>query len=262
MSVTSLLRVALNVSDLVRLQGFYVDALGFAVSSAPAADPNLARMLGVRTVQCVRLQRGGQTIKLCQCDPPGAPYPAERHSNDLVFQHLALTTDDIDGDYRRLCGATHEAISRGGPQLLPGGTVAYKFRDPDGHPLELICLATPNPATRGGIDHTAISVADTERSVAFYRTLGLGVAACQQNTGPAQDALDGLDATVVDVVALALPEGAMHVELLGYRHPVGRAAAAAHPADIAASRMVVGGDARALVRDPDGHLIEKEAVLF
>ncbi len=262
MSVTSLLRVALNVSDLARLQDFYVDALGFAVGSAAAANPELARMLDVRAVRSVRLQRGGQTIELCKCDPPGAPYPDERHSNDLVFQHLALTTDDMDGDYRRLCGTTHAAISRSGPRLLPGTTVAYKFRDPDGHPLELIRLATPNPATRGGIDHTAISVADAERSIAFYRTLGLCVAARQQNTGPAQDALDGLNGTLVDVVALALPAGAMHVELLGYRHPVGRVGALAHPADIAASRMVLGGDARALVRDPDGHLIEKEAVLF
>ena len=262
MSTGALLRVGLNVSELALLQGFYVDALGFEASSAPAADPGLARLLGVRAVRCVRLRRGGQAVELCQCDPPGAPYPAERSSNDLMFQHLALTTDDMGCDYQRLCRTAHQAISRGGPQTLPGGTVAYKFRDPDGHPLELICLAEANPATRGGIDHTAISVADADLSIAFYASLGLRVAARQQNTGPAQDALDGLDATLVDVVALALHEGAMHVELLGYRHPVGRAAAAAHPADIAASRMVMGGDARALVRDPDGHLIEKEAVLF
>ena len=71
-------------------------------------------------------------------------------------------------------------ITREGPQRLPpetGNVTAFKFRDPDGHPLELlhfpagtgsVAWQAPNPASPFlGIDHTALSVADVPASVAF-----------------------------------------------------------------------------------------------
>ena len=70
------------------------------------------------------------------------------------------------------------------PQLLPktipnaAGIRAYYFRDPDGHPLEILQF----PPDKGdpkwqrgggrlflGIDHTAIVVRSTAASLAFYR---------------------------------------------------------------------------------------------
>ncbi len=257
MKAAALLHVSLNVADLARAEAFYTAALGFRRESPPeTALPVIAALLGVRRLRTIRLRRGGQTLELAECAPQGEPMPAGRGSNDLCFQHIALATTDIGGDVARLAAHRFTPISVGGPQTLPGGIAAFKFRDPEGHPLELIQFPAPDPRTAGGIDHSAIAVADAARSTAFYAAaLGLAVTARQTNTGPAQDALDGLTGTIVDVVALAPAQPAPHLELLAYRAPRGRLAHTAL-ADRAASRLVFSADfpAPALLRDPDGHV--------
>ncbi len=246
-------RIALNVRDLAAAISFYETAFGFSASPIEPAD---ATLLGVQSVRRALLRRGRQHLELTQCDPPGAAYPEHRASNDLWFQHCALATTDIAAAYAQLRTAPFTPISTHGPQALPGGIVAFKFRDPDGHPLELIQFPAPDPATAGGIDHSAISVSDVSRSIAFYTAeLGLTEQARQVNTGPAQDALDGLPGVTVDVVALAPAQPAPHVELLGYRAPLGCAAPGGHLSDIAASRLVFAAEGPArVVRDPDGHV--------
>ncbi len=272
MKALRLLRISLTVSDLAGAEAFYTGALGFGVLEAACeADPAMARLLGASSLRTVRLRRGGQVLELAAFDPPGAAYPPGSRSNDLWFQHCALAVDDMAAAYARLARHPFTPITRGGPQALPGGTSAYKFRDGDGHPLELIALTQPDPATAGGIDHSAISVSDAGRSSAFYAgTLGLRIAARQVNAGPAQDALDGLDGARVDVVALAPARPAPHVELLGYRTPPGRPAPPMQPQDIAASRLVfqvdnlashpgavdlADGARAAVMHDPDGHVL-------
>jgi catechol 2,3-dioxygenase-like lactoylglutathione lyase family enzyme len=262
-------RIALNVSDPAAATRFYCEALGFAVAQTAAADPVLARLLGVRGVQLVRLRRGRQMLELCACEPAGAPMPAGSRSNDGWFQHCALATGNIAGDYERLRRFAFTPISCGGPRTLPGGITAFKFRDPDGHPLELIEFPAPDQATSGGIDHSAICVAEPARSIAFYAArAGLAAQHRQLNRGPAQDALDNLDDVELDVIALDAPIAGPHVELLHYRHPHGRTATA-HPSDIVASRLVfapIGSTGQTdigmrtngrleLLRDPDGHMI-------
>jgi catechol 2,3-dioxygenase-like lactoylglutathione lyase family enzyme len=203
--------------------------------------------------------------------PPGALYPADSRSDDLSFQHCALVTDDIAAAYERLAAFPFTPISRHGPQTLPGGIVAFKFRDPDAHPLELIEFPRPDPRTDKGIDHSAICVAEAERSIAFYAArLGLSLRSRQVNRGPAQDALDDLDHVAVDVVALAAKSQAPHVELLAYRMPRGHASPIARRSAIAASRLVFAthgldnwdgavssadGARVCLIQDPDGHAL-------
>ncbi len=102
MKLERLLRVGLTVADLPAAAAFYQGALGFTAGPVEDCDPALARLLGARRIQTVRLVRGAQEMELAAFDPPGAPYPAERRSNDLWFQHCALTTADIGAAYARL----------------------------------------------------------------------------------------------------------------------------------------------------------------
>ncbi len=254
--VQRLLRVGLNVGDLDRASAFYRDALGFSVIDVPAGDG-----VGVRTE---RLGLGAQQIELSQFEIPGASYPAASTAADLWFQHFAIVTRDMAGAYERLERHGATPITRDGPQRLPpaaGSVVAYKFRDPDGHPLELIhfplggrdrVLRSGLSGPTTGIDHSAVSVADADRSVAFYRALGLSVSAREVNSGPAQDRLDGLSRVSVQVIAmLPADRPTPHVELLSYDSPRGRpAAVSSSHRDIADSALIFEtADLAALIHD-------------
>ena len=259
MRAVGLTRLDLTGADLPRAARFYADALGFEAQPSRPVDPACAALLGVARGEEMVLCRGKQWIKLQQLDPPGASYPTDSRACDLVFQHFALVTQDIAAAYDRLRPFAPVAISSGGPVVLPpesGGATAFKFRDPDGHPLELIQFADRHG---GGIDHTAIAVADADRSVAFYgERFGLELGARQINAGPAQDALDGVQNAQVDVVALTPTQPTPHLELLGYRTPTGRPNLLQQPSAIAATRMVLEVQALTqpvLQQDPDGHFV-------
>lgn len=264
----------LVTADLSRLSVFYRDVLGFVAAGPERAIGGEAlRLLGLHgTGRRQALRLGRQAVSIDQFDPPGRPYPAHGDAASLAFQHLALVVDDMARAYRRVQAAA--AISVGGPQHLPassGGVHAYKFRDPDGHPLELLQFpddARPR-AWQGrsaggaqigfGIDHSAISVADVEASTAFYRALGLAPGERTLNAGPAQQCLDDLRDVHVTVAPLLPAEPTPHLELLAYRVPRGAADAAWRADDVAATRIVWRGTRAGLLRDPDGHLHEVAA---
>ncbi|MEK8088805.1 VOC family protein [Thermithiobacillus plumbiphilus] len=273
--------IGLNVADLSQSAKFYEKALGFMPDDAiTASDPQQDALLGSPSLN-LRMRLGNQAIELTQFLKPGNPYPADSSAADLWFQHFAIVTQDIEAAYARVQGQGAAPITQGGPQQLPpssGGVTAYKFRDPDGHPLELLAFPENGnaPATRGAINHTAISVASIEGSLAFYRDwLGFSLGAQQLNQGPQQEHLDALTDVAVEVVALnPVTVSTPHVELLAYQWPRGRALAGRHANDIAATRMRVQVDSlsalfkkslprpallgrnacAALVADPDGHL--------
>jgi catechol 2,3-dioxygenase-like lactoylglutathione lyase family enzyme len=292
--------VSLTVADLARTAAFYRDALGFLPAGAPEDAPRLAAALGLAQSRATaqRLHLGAQTVELVAFDPPGQPYPRGSTSYDLWFQHVAVVVGDIGAAHARAVAHGAVAITEGGPQHLPpssGGATAWKFRDPDGHPLELIAFPPgggppawrdiPRDALAVGFDHSALSVADAGRSQAFYEgVLGLKPGSQQVNQGPEQERLDAAPGDVVDVVALDPAERTTpHIELLGYRSPRGRPIPPGTQAhDIAATRLVLavegldalaatlrgtgllatpevttlGNGARAaLARDPDGHLL-------
>ena len=290
-----LLRVGITVADLARTAAFYRDALGFEPAGDPReAGPDYTAALGLADARAtvLRMRLGAQEIELAAFTPPGRPYPEGSTSTDLWFQHIAIVVGDMAAAHARV--SAHGgvvAITEGGPQRLPpssGGVTAWKFRDPEGHPLELIAFPPgggpetwreiPRDALTVGIDHSAISVADAGRSAAFYEgVLGLSVASREVNRGPEQERLDAVPGVVVDVVALApLDAATPHVELLGYREPRGRAIPAdLRASDLAATRLVfetdeipalakalgvedrlVGPGAPYLLgRDPDGRLL-------
>jgi catechol 2,3-dioxygenase-like lactoylglutathione lyase family enzyme len=259
MTPLRLIRAALNVSALEPISRFYEDALGFH-GGPVEEDQDLAGLLGVRRARTRRLRLGAQELELCETDPAGAAYPDGALASDLMFQHCALTTPDIAAAFERLKGFSPRMISSApGPVRLPeasGGATALKFRDPDGHPLELIAFQRP---CRPGIDHSALVTADAAKSRSFYETLGFSLAYRHQNHGAEQDALDGLQNTRVEIVGLEAPASALKVELLGYEHPRPGGLPASAPCALAATRLVFQAPegsppARAgLRRDPDGH---------
>lgn len=302
MPVTQLIGFSLTVADLAGTAAFYRDWLGLETGpERTLRDPAWIILLGLdpgTTARAVDVAIGKQTLQLVAFDPPGRPYPSERASNDQWFQHFALVSGDISKTWERLEGGFPGEITKDAPVLLPpntGGVTAFKFRDPEGHPLELISFPSDAGAavwqeTHGegilGCDHTAISVMDLDRSIAFFTgLLGFRIAGRSLNHGPEQDRLDGLTGCEVDVVALQ--PGAIatpHVELLHYQKPPGRASDSVIRAnDVASARqshevddiealvgrleaegvafaspgVVTLEDSRkaAAIRDPDGHMI-------
>lgn len=244
-----------------RLARFY-ECIGFSVGKAvpvPAADMALLG-LGSGGIRIV-LNVGQQRIELEAFDRKGRPYPENATAADLCFQHFALVTPDAAAAWERARAHGAIPISIGGPVTLPaaGGLTAVKFRDPEGHPLELVQFPTPSENSRrsewlSGIDHSAICVGDVGVSRAFYEELGLTVGRPTLNQGPTQVALDGLAGVRVDVVPMSPQIGTPHLELLRYRSPAGWAAGRLQANDVAATRIVWRSNRDALLRDPDGHL--------
>jgi catechol 2,3-dioxygenase-like lactoylglutathione lyase family enzyme len=223
MSGSRIARVWLLTADIERLAGFYDDVLGFEGNGSDelcgGAMANLLGVAGAR-VRVLRTRLGAQELALASVTPLGRPFPASMALNDLRFQHCALLVSDMGQAYGRLLQDRHwTPISQRGPQKLPqssGGVTAFKFRDPEGHPLEL--LETGKTGT--AIDHTAISIGSTDASVAFYGRLGFAVRTQTLNRGPQQSRLDALGDPVVEVTALALPGApSPHLELLCYCLP-------------------------------------------
>ena len=267
-----ILAFRLTTSDPEQLRRFYIDAIGCTATGSFPVPPVEMTLLGLagtgaRTV----LTLGGQKIELDRFSTSGLPYPEGAAAADLVFQHFAIAVTDAAAAYQRALNRGATAISIGGPVKLPlaqGGVIAAKFRDPEGHPLEFLQFPSDGPSPWAqmalgrsgalGIDHSAISVADTDASACFYQTRGLRLGDRTLNEGQTQAALDNLDLPCVDVTPMLPATQAPHLELLGYRRPRGKPAPLSRPNDIAATRIVWASDRAALVRDPDGHLHQLE----
>lgn len=279
--------VTRTVTDLGIAERFYRAAMDFiTVGHAEEATGAEMALLGIHDGRMFRqeMRLGEQRITLLRFDPPGEAYPTSSTSTDLWFQHCAVVVSDMAQAYDRVMVAGARPITDGGPQHLPantGGVSAFKFRDPFGHPLELLYFPegtgdtiwhVPGGALFRGIDHTAISVSSRPESARFYTTvLGLDVNAQSHNRGPAQTRLDAVTDDDVDVEALAARTTPPHVELLAYRTGTRRRLKPARAQDAAVSRTIACGDIDAvadrLVRNGDpapqrGHWNGMQAIAF
>ena len=251
--VASVGALGLTVSDMDRSVAFYSGVLGFEpVADVEVAGPAYEQLTGVfgMRARVVTMQLGAERIELTEyLTPRGRAAPGDSRSNDAWFQHVAIITSDIDQAYLWLRRHRVQHVSTG-PQRLPdwnpnaGGIVAFYFRDPDGHPLEILQFPSgkgdarwhrPSDRIFLGIDHTAIVVADTERSLRFYRdTLGLRVAGESENWGPEQERLNQVFGARLRITTLRADAGP-GIELLEYLSPrTGRLA----PVDAAANDLV------------------------
>jgi catechol 2,3-dioxygenase-like lactoylglutathione lyase family enzyme len=301
--VTAVDSVGMTVSDMERALAFFTSVLPFEkVSDVEVSGREYELLTGVfgARLRVARLRLGGEVIELTEfLAPKGRPIPPDLRPNDRVFQHIAIIVSDMDAAYARLRAAGVEHGSTG-PQTLPSwnrnaaGIKAFYFRDPDGHFLEILQFP-PDKGARTwhrqdalflGIDHTAIVVDDTERSLRLYRdSFGMKVAGVSENFDIEQERLNNVFGARLRITTLQAPEGP-GIELLEYLAPRdGRPA----PADLRANDVLhwqttlltaapervfdllrgrtfslvsptavtlpPGGglDRAALVRDPDGH---------
>ena len=146
-SAQQICSVSLTVSNAQRSSDFYTSALGFEqVSDLTVNSPEYSQLFNVpnAVIRTVTLRLGDESIKLMQfLNLPSRPIPADSQSSDLWFQHLAIVVGDMDRAYTHLQSFLTESISDA-PQTMPAsnpaaaGVRAFKFKDPDGHDLELI----------------------------------------------------------------------------------------------------------------------------
>jgi len=237
--VTAVGPIGLTVSDMERSIAFYRDVLRFEkTSDVEVSGLEFERLQGVfgALARVVEMRLGTEALLLTQyLAPPGRPRPADEKSYDLWFQHVAIIVSDMDRAYQVLRDARVQLVTPG-PQRLPdwnpnaGGIRAMYFRDPDGHPLEILWFPQGKGAARWhqasdrlflGIDHTAIAVSNTEASLAFYRDLlGFEVAGHGENYGIEQERLNsvfGARLRITSVHAAAGPS----IEFLEYLAPAG-----------------------------------------
>ena len=244
------------LADFYRRLGFRVGGMG------SPNDPFSGRLR-----RLVRLQLGHQRIEIAE--PLERANPAQPvASGDLRFQHFCMVAPRMDVAMDLLDGIDGwAAITRGSPQRLPhrsGGVTAFKFRDPEGHPLEFLAFPSGDVPKRWreaapdlddpliGIDHTAICVADTQASVEWYARFGFERVGGSVNEGVEQAHLDGVASPRVEVTTLRVPDvRPPHLELLCYdERPE---APVTDDADVIATRTVLRFPSSAPQRDPDGH---------
>ena len=230
--------IGLTVTDIARSILFYTEALRFEVISDITLEERIsvqAEELRPNRIRIATLKLGDEQIRLMQyLDEKGKPIPEDSHSNDLWFQHLAIVVSDMERAYSHLQSFPIEPISTS-PQTIPPDNKeaayiqAFKFRDPDLHPLELIWF----PPDKGqqkwhqssdqlflGIDHTAIAISNTEQSLQFYRDfLGMHVDGGSFNSQETQARMDGLPDAKVRITALRPTQGGLGIELLDYIEP-------------------------------------------
>jgi catechol 2,3-dioxygenase-like lactoylglutathione lyase family enzyme len=302
--VTSVGCPSISTVSLDRAVTFYTKVLDFQLVKMEdsSSSARLAPAMSPETkAKTAKLSLGDECLNITEYSSRiGKPFAGDSRANDLWFEHVAIVVSNMNEAYNRLKVA-HVSFVSNVPQTLPawnkdaGGISAFYFRDPDGHYLELIHFPSgkgqpkwqkPSTETFLGIDHTAIAVSDTRRSIAFYRdNLHFRVAGSSENYGEEQEHLSGVFNAHVLITSLRSESG-IGIELLDYVTPnTGRPIPAnlrvsdiarwQIPLEVAPEPTSVntieeplsarwiklpardGTDREAVwVKDPDGHLLE------
>lgn len=229
--------VSITVSNLEQSVDFYTKVLTFEkIGEDEKMGAPYERLLGVfgLRIKTAILRLGGETLELVQyLTPQGRPIPVDSQSQDRWFQHIAVIVSDIDKAFAFL-RQHNVTFASTGPQTLPewnknaAGIRAFYFKDPDAHILEILQFPKGKGSPKWtktdnklflGIDHTAIVVDDTEKSLAYYRdTLGMKIVGESENYGTEQEHLNNVFGARLRITTLRAEEG-IGIELLEYLAP-------------------------------------------
>jgi catechol 2,3-dioxygenase-like lactoylglutathione lyase family enzyme len=139
--------IGLTVTSCDCSVDLYTQALGFElVSDITVEGEDYSDLQGITEakIRIITLRLGDELIELMEyLNITGKPIPKDSQSNDIWFQHLAIVVSDMDRAYAQVCSFSIEPISVAPQTILSddetsGGVRAFKFKDPDGHDLELI----------------------------------------------------------------------------------------------------------------------------
>ncbi len=235
--IVSVESVGITVSDLEVILPFYTNVLHFEILSDDTINcSNYSKLMNYQNsiVRIAKLKLGNEKIKLIDfINDNSKPFPNDSRSNDLWFQHIAIITSNMDRAYKWLMNNKVNKISEE-PQRLPdwnkiaGGIKAFYFKDPDGHPLEILEFPTGKGNKKWhkktkklflGIDHTAIAVSNTEESLKFYQNiLGMRVGGKSENYGIEQSKLNNVADAHLEITGLITDSGP-GIEFLEYLSP-------------------------------------------
>jgi len=147
MSITGLVHVNVNCSDFERSLEFY-QLLGFEkIIDVPARNTaEVAAAVGMPPYRVkgalLMLQnaRSPLVIDLLQWQEPTDPDSPYPHLYHLGIARIALASDNLDADMRRLKDSGVEFLSEPASVQIPGqpDTRFVCFKDPDGTILELV----------------------------------------------------------------------------------------------------------------------------
>lgn len=229
--------IGITVKDMNISVKFYSEVLGFKKITdeeySGSAYEKLEGIFGLH-IRLVRMQLGDEQIELTDyLTSGGRSIPEDTKANDLSFQHIAIVVSDMEKAYAQLRKFNVEFVSTA-PQTLPKtiptaeGVKAFYFHDPDNHNLELIYFPNDKGQSKWhiatdkiflGIDHTAIGISNTEKSLYFYQTL-LGIERKGEsfNFGTEQEHLNNVQGASLHITGLRSPAGP-GIEFLQYLKP-------------------------------------------
>ena len=238
--VTNITHVAYTVSDTELATNFLSKTVDAKIGKSTFVQgESLQRLFGIKdeklSLKITSVFIGKEEVQLLEFESTeqGKVIPHDSHSNDLWFQHIAIVVHDMDKAYQHAAAQKIEHVSTA-PQTLPdyipaaAGISAFYFRDKDDHNFELIYFPkekgnpkwkTPTKNLFLGIDHTAIGISDTDKSLKFYRdALGLKVGGNSENYGTEQEHLNQVFGARLLITGLHADQG-FGVEFLEYITP-------------------------------------------
>lgn len=235
--VKSIGSIGVTVKDMNTSVKFYSVVLGFKKISDEEFTgddyESLEDVFGLH-IRVVKMQLGDEQIELTDyLTSGGRSIPEDMQSNDLYFQHIAIVVSNMDKAYEHLRKYMVMHVSNE-PQTIPASNVAaagiraFYFHDPDMHNLELVYF----PKGKGqpkwqnsngklflGIDHTAIGISNTEKSLHFYQgLLGIQPKGETWNRGMEQAHLNNVKNASLHITGLRAATG-VGIEFLQYIQP-------------------------------------------